>query len=57
MFSPYFKQTGIDPEGTGTGNQGVSNPGNIRGGQNGMVTIGLGTPPRTTFTFGLNMTL
>nr|MCU0374211.1 TonB-dependent receptor [Chitinophagaceae bacterium] len=57
FFSPYFRQTGIDPEGTGTGSQGVSNPGNIRGGLNGMVTIGLGTPPRTTFTFGINMTL
>jgi TonB-linked SusC/RagA family outer membrane protein len=57
MFSPYFKQTGFDPEATGTGSQGVSNPGNIRGGNNGMVTIGLGTPPRRTFTFGLNVTL
>jgi TonB-linked SusC/RagA family outer membrane protein len=57
MFSPFFNQTGIDPEGTGTGNQGVGNPGNIRGGNNGSITVGLGTPPRTTFTFGLNMTL
>lgn len=57
LFSPYFRKTGIDPEGTGTGSQGVSNPGNIRGGQNGAITIGLGTPPRTTFTFGANITL
>lgn len=57
LFSPFFNQTGIDPEGTGIGNQGVSNPGNIRGGGNGVVTIGLGTPPRRTFTFGLNVSL
>ncbi|MCU0322194.1 MAG: TonB-dependent receptor, partial [Chitinophagaceae bacterium] len=57
LFSPYFKQTGIDPEGTGLGNQGVSNPGNIRGGANGAVTIGLATPQRRTLTFGANITL
>ncbi|HMP87082.1 MAG TPA: TonB-dependent receptor [Lacibacter sp.] len=57
LFSPFFRQTGVDPEGTGVGNQGVSNPGNIRGGANGTVTVGLGTPPRRTYTFGLNLTL
>jgi len=57
LFSPYYNQTGIDPEGTGQGNQGVSNPGNIRGGGNGAVTIGLATPQRRTFTFGANITL
>ncbi len=59
LFSPYFNQTGIDPEGTGTGSQGVSNPGNIRGNNNGngSITIGLATPPRRTFTFGMNITL
>jgi TonB-dependent starch-binding outer membrane protein SusC len=57
LFSPYYNQTGIDPEGTGTGSQGVSNPGNIRGGQNGAITLGLGTPPRRTFTFGANINL
>lgn len=57
LFSPFFNQTGVDPEGTGVGNQGVGNPGNLRGGQNGMITIGLGTPLRTTFTFGLNFIL
>lgn len=57
LFSPYFRQTGIDPEGTGTGNQGVSNPGNIRGGANGVVTISASTPPARTFTFGLNISL
>ncbi|MCX8019198.1 MAG: TonB-dependent receptor [Chitinophagaceae bacterium] len=59
LFSPYFRQTGIDPEGTGVGNQGVSNPGNIRNNArgNGAITIGLGTPPRRTYTFGVNLTL
>lgn len=59
LFSPFYKQTGIDPEGTGTGSQGVSNPGNLRNNNrgNGPVTIGLGTPPRRTITFGMNITL
>jgi len=59
LFSPFYNKTGIDPEGTGTGSQGVSNPGNIRNNTrgNGAITIGLGTPPRRTFTFGANITL
>lgn len=60
LFSPYYKQTGIDPEGTGVGSQGVSNPGNIRAngnGNNGTITISTGTPPRRTFTIGANITL
>src|SRR5690606_12971656 len=61
IFSPYFNQTGFDPEGTGLGNQGVSNPGNIRTNTNtngnGSLTIGLGTPLRRTFAFGVNITL
>jgi TonB-linked SusC/RagA family outer membrane protein len=59
LFSPYYNKTGIDPEGTGTGSQGVSNPGNIRGNNNGngVITIGLSTPPRRTLTFGANITL
>ncbi len=57
LFSPYFKQTGIDPEGTGVGNQGVGNPGNIRNNNNGngTITIGAGTPPARTFTVGTNV--
>jgi len=59
LFSPYYNKTGIDPEGTGLGNQGVSNPGNIRvnNNGNGAVTVGLGTPARRTITFGANITL
>jgi hypothetical protein len=57
LYSPFYKQTGIDPEGTGVGSQGVSNPGNIRGGGNGTITIGPSTPPARTFTFGANISL
>ncbi|NIG55994.1 TonB-dependent receptor [Chitinophaga sp. Cy-1792] len=57
LFSPYFKQTGIDPEGTGTGSQGVGNPGNLRSNTNGngAITIGVSTPPSRTYTFGANV--
>ena len=59
LASPYYNKTGIDPEGTGVGSQGVSNPGNIRNNArgNGTITIGLATPPRRTFTVGANLTL
>jgi TonB-dependent starch-binding outer membrane protein SusC len=52
LFSPYVKAGGIDPEPTGVGNQGISNPGNISG--NRGLTIGLTTPSTRTFMFGLN---
>lgn len=58
LFSPYFNQTGIDPEGTAAGSRGVGNAvDNVRQGQNGTIVVGLGTPPRTTYTFGMNITL
>lgn len=57
MFSPYMKQTGIDPEGTGTGDQSVSPLGNIRaGGNNPYITIGASTPRTRSFLLGLNIT-
>lgn len=54
LYSPFFKQTGVDPEGTGTGYQGVGSNYNLRNNNqgNGFVTIGLTTPSRKTFTFG-----
>lgn len=57
LFSPYFRQTGIDPEGTGVGSQGVGNPGNIRSNTNGngTITIGASTPPTRSFTLGANV--
>lgn len=58
LFSPFYKQTGVDPEGTGVGNQGVSNPGNIRGNGrgNGIITISSSTPSSRSLTFGANIT-
>ncbi|WP_126973144.1 SusC/RagA family TonB-linked outer membrane protein [Gynurincola endophyticus] len=54
LYSPFYKLTGVDPEGTGTGYQGVGSNYNLRNnnGGNGFVTIGLSTPSRKTFTFG-----
>jgi TonB-linked SusC/RagA family outer membrane protein len=58
LFSPFYKQTGVDPEGTGLGNQGVSNPGNIRNNNrgNGALTLSASTPPTRSFTIGANLT-
>jgi len=60
LYSPYYDKTGIDPQATAAGDRGVGgNLGNIRenGRGNGALVIGLGTPPRRTFTFGLNLSL
>lgn len=59
IFSPFFDKTGVDPEGTGVGTQGVADPGNIRPNTNGngSITVGLGTPPMRTFTLGANISL
>jgi TonB-linked SusC/RagA family outer membrane protein len=53
LYSPYMKMGGLDPEATGTGNQGVQDPGNISG---RALTIGLSTPPTRSFNLGLNIT-
>lgn len=59
LFSPFRRDTGIDPEGTGVGSQGVADPGNIRPDTNGNGTITLApsTPPTRTFTLGANISL
>jgi TonB-linked SusC/RagA family outer membrane protein len=54
FFSPYVRAGGIDPEATGTGNQGVSDPGNI---STRALTIGVATPSTKSFIAGLNITL
>ena len=54
LFSPYVKAGGVDPEATGTGNQGVQDPGNI---SSRALTIGVGTPSTKSFIAGLNITL
>ena len=53
LYSPYVRAGGLDPEATGTGNQGVSNPGNI---SNRALTIGATIPPTRSFLAGLNVT-
>ncbi|WP_288096365.1 TonB-dependent receptor [Hydrotalea sp.] len=55
LFSPYKNQTGIDPIGTNVGNAGVGNPGNLRSGNNGMVTINASTPLPRNFIVGANI--
>ncbi|HEY4148626.1 MAG TPA: TonB-dependent receptor [Chitinophagaceae bacterium] len=58
LFSPYMKQTGIAPEGTGTGDQSVSAIGNIRSGSgagNNTITVSASTPPVRSFIMGLNL--
>ncbi|WPV02128.1 TonB-dependent receptor [Mucilaginibacter sp. cycad4] len=54
LFSPYVRAGGIDPEATGTGNQGVQDPGNI---STRALTIGVTTPSTKSFIAGLNITL
>lgn len=58
LFSPYKKLTGIDPIGTGTGDQSVGGVGNIRTGQgdNNTITIGAAPPPTRNFILGVNIT-
>lgn len=54
LYSPYMRNAGgVDPEATGTGNQGVQNPGNLSG---RALTIGLNTPPTITVNVGFNVT-
>ena len=56
LFSPFMKQTGIDPESTAAGNTGVSNPGNIRNNVNGngMLVVSASTPLSRTLSIGAN---
>ncbi|MGC4101868.1 SusC/RagA family TonB-linked outer membrane protein [Ferruginibacter sp.] len=54
LYSPYMREAGgVDPEATGTGNQGVQNPGNL---SSRALTIGLNTPPTMTVNLGFNVT-
>lgn len=60
LWSPFYNQTGIDPQATAAGERGIGGSyGNIRQNTagNGALVVTLGTPPRRTFTFGLNITL
>ncbi|MES2775561.1 MAG: TonB-dependent receptor [Bacteroidota bacterium] len=54
LYAPYMREAGgVDPEATGTGNQGVQNPGNLSG---RALTVGLNTPPTITVNVGFNVT-
>lgn len=53
LYSPYMRMGGVDPEATGTGSQGISNPGNL---SSRALTINLTTPPTRTFMLGVNVT-
>ncbi|MCD8540769.1 MAG: TonB-dependent receptor [Leadbetterella sp.] len=60
LWSPFYNQTGIDPQASAAGERGIGGAyGNIRQNTagNGALVVTLGTPPRRTFTFGLNITL
>ena len=58
LYSPFWKQTGVDPQATAAGQRGEGDAyGNLRTNTNGngALVITLGTPPRRTFLFGLNI--
>lgn len=58
LWSPFYNKTGIDPQATAAGQRGIGGGyNNLREGGNGALVVSLGTPPRRTFTFGLNITL
>lgn len=60
LYSPFWRKTGVDPQATVAGDRGVGGAySNLRTNErgNGALIVGLGTPPRRTYTFGLNITL
>ncbi|HMT74068.1 MAG TPA: TonB-dependent receptor [Chitinophagaceae bacterium] len=60
LYSPFWEKTGVDPQATVSGERGVGGAySNLRqnNNNNGALVVGLSTPPRRTFTFGLNLTL
>jgi hypothetical protein len=52
IYSPYRRAGGVDPEATGTGNQGVQDPGNL---STRALTISASTPPTKSFLVGANL--
>jgi hypothetical protein len=54
IYSPYIHAGGVDPEATGTGNQGVQDPGNL---SSRALTISASTPPTRSFLVGANLSL
>jgi hypothetical protein len=52
MFSPYNKETGLDPETNSYGNENQASPGY----QRRLLTIGTNTPSTRNYLIGLNLT-
>jgi TonB-linked SusC/RagA family outer membrane protein len=52
MFSPYNKETGLDPETNSYGNENQASPGYLRR----LLTIGTNTPSTRNYLIGLNLT-
>ncbi|MCR6719066.1 MAG: hypothetical protein NVV59_02000 [Chitinophagaceae bacterium] len=60
LYSPFYEKTGVDLQATVAGDRGIGGAySNLRTNDrgNGALIVGLGTPPRRTYTFGLNVTL
>jgi TonB-linked SusC/RagA family outer membrane protein len=53
MFSPFHKETGLDPETNSYGNQNVATGGY----QFRLLTVGFNTPSTRNYVFGINMSL
>jgi TonB-linked SusC/RagA family outer membrane protein len=52
MFSPFYKEMGLDPETNSYGNQNVATGGY----QNRLLTVGFNTPSTRNYVVGINMT-
>jgi hypothetical protein len=52
MFSPYKKESGMDPETNSYGNENAA----VASYQKRLLTIGTNTPSTRTYMFGLNFT-
>jgi hypothetical protein len=52
LFSPFYKEMGVDPETNSYGNQNVATGGY----QSRLLTVGFNTPSTRNYVVGLNMT-
>ncbi len=53
MFSPYYKESGMDPETNSYGNENVATGGY----QRRILTVGFNTPTTRNYVLGVNLTL
>jgi hypothetical protein len=59
MFSPFHKESGLDPETNSLGSQNVATTGPISGNQgllNRLLTVGFNTPSTRNYVVGFNLT-